>query len=147
MGWLWVTCCGDLWHPRSAVLAAAYDTVSRESMLAALHEVPQASALLPFVRLWYARESAYVWAAGPLTHRITQAEGAEKGDPVMPALYALFAPAIRDLQADLGPDEQAMAYLDDAYILAPPHRVMQLYHRLPSGVPSSDSILTNPRVQ
>ena len=63
----------------SVDISAAYDTVSRESMLAALREVPQASALLPFVRLWYARESVYVWAAGPLTHRITQAEGGEQG--------------------------------------------------------------------
>ena len=99
-------------------------------MLSALREVPQASALLPFVRLWYARESAYVWAAGSQAHRITQAEGGEQGDPLMPALFALaFAPALRDLHADLRPDEQALAFLHDAYILAPPHRALQLYHR------------------
>ena len=63
-------------------------------------------------------------------HRITQAEGGEQGDPLMPALFALaFAPALRDLHADLRPDEQALAFLDDAYILAPPHRVLELYQR------------------
>ena len=70
-------------------------------MLSAL-QVPQASAPMPFVRLWYARESVYVWAAGSQAHRITQAEGGEQGDPLMPALFALaFAPALRDLHADL----------------------------------------------
>ena len=76
------------------------------------------------------RESVYVWAAGSQAHRITQAEGGEQGDPLMPALFAsAFAPARRDLHADLRPDEQALAFLDDAYILAPPHRALQLYHR------------------
>ena len=56
----------------SVDISAAYDTVSREDMLSALREVPQASALLPFVCLWYARESVYVWAAGSQTHRITR---------------------------------------------------------------------------
>ena len=77
----------------SVDISAAYDTVSREAMLSALREVPQASALLPFVRLWYARESVYVWAAGSQAHRITQAEGGEQGDPLMPALFALHLPS------------------------------------------------------
>ena len=114
----------------SVDISAAYDTVSREAMLFALREVPQASALLPFVRFWYAREFVYVWAAGSQAHRITQAEGGEQGDPLMPALFALaFAPALRDLHADLRPDEQALAFLDDAYILAPPHHVLELHQR------------------
>ena len=77
----------------SVDISAAYDTVSREAMLSALREVPQASALMPFVRLWYARESVYVWAASSQAHRITQAEGGEQGDPLMPALFAL-APSV-----------------------------------------------------
>ena len=46
----------------SVDISAAYDTISREAMLCALREVPQASAQMPFVRLWYARETVYVWA-------------------------------------------------------------------------------------
>ena len=46
----------------SVDISAACDTVSREAMLFALREVPQASALMLFVRLSYARESVYVWA-------------------------------------------------------------------------------------
>ena len=95
-------------------------------MLSAL-QMPQASAPMPFVGLWYARESVYVWAAGSQAHRITQAEGGEQGDPLMPALFALaFAPALRDLHADLRPDEQALAFFDDAYLLAPPHHALRL---------------------
>ncbi|CAE7610960.1 unnamed protein product [Symbiodinium natans] len=52
--------------------------------------------------------------------------------------------AIRDLQADLGPDEQAMAYLDDAYISAPPHRVTQLYHRLEAHSTAACQLRLNP---
>ena len=49
----------------------------------------------------------------------------------MPAMFSLgFGPALRDLQADLGPGEHALAYLDDAYILASPARAIELYHRL-----------------
>ena len=62
----------------SVDISAPYDTASREAMLSALREVPQASALMPFVRLWYARESVYIWAAGSQAHRITQAEGGEQ---------------------------------------------------------------------
>ena len=125
----------------SVDISAAYDTVSREAMLSALREVPQASV----VRLWYARESVYVWAAGSQAHRITQAEGGEQGDPLMPALFALaFAPALRDLHADLRPDEQALAFLDDAYILAPPHRALQLYHRFEGHAMHRAQLRLNP---
>ena len=34
---------------------------------------------------------------------------------------------VRDLHVDLRPNEQAVAFLDDTCILAPPHRVLQLY--------------------
>ena len=123
----------------SVDISAAYDTVSREAMLSALREVPQV------VRLWYARESVYVWAAGSQAHRITQAEGGEQGDPLMPALFALaFAPALRDLHADLRPDEQALAFFDDAYILAPPHRALQLYHRFEGHAMHRAQLRPNP---
>ena len=92
-------------------ISAADDTISREAMLSVISliaAVPDASALPPFARLWYARESVYVWTAGSHSHRVTQAEGGEQGDPLMPALFSLaFAPALRDLQADVRADEDA----------------------------------------
>ena len=69
--------------------AAAYDVVSREAMLAALRDAQSVQAVLPFARMWYARESRYVWAAGDRSHCILQAEGGEQGDPLMPAMFSL----------------------------------------------------------
>ena len=75
--------------------------------------------LLPFARLWYARESVYLWRAGEHSHRISQSEGGEQGDPLMPALFSVaLAPALHDLQRELRPTEQVLAYLDDVDILA-----------------------------
>ena len=71
----------------SVDVTAAYDLISRQAMLQALQRTPEASALLPFMRLWYARASSYVWAAGPEVHRITQAVGGEQGEPLMPAVF------------------------------------------------------------
>ena len=100
-------------------------------MLTALRDEPSVRPVLPFARLWYARESAYVWDAGARSHRITQAEGGEQGDPLMPAMFSLaLQPALRALQPELRAGEQALAYLDDVYILASPARVVELYRRL-----------------
>ena len=42
----------------------AYDTIARHSMLQALQAVPEAHRCLPFVRLFYAQPSTYVWHDG-----------------------------------------------------------------------------------
>ena len=55
-----------------------------------------------------------------------------------------FAPALRDLHADLRPDEQALAFLADAYILAPPHRALQLYHRFDGHAMHRAQLRPNP---
>eukprot|EP00439_Symbiodinium_sp_Y106_P009960 s16766_g1.t1 len=89
---------------------AAYDLVSREAMLTAVRDFPALSPLLPFARLWYARESVYLWCAGDQSHRITQSEGNEQGDPLMPALFSVaLAPALHDLHRELRPTEQVLA--------------------------------------
>ena len=55
-------CAAD---PRLTVVsldaAAAHDGMSRQTVLRELKEVPEASALLPFVRLWLGRTSTYFW--------------------------------------------------------------------------------------
>ena len=49
--------------------------------------VPEANRCRPFVRLFYAQPSTYVWHdSDGNAHTITQAEGREQGDPLMPAL-------------------------------------------------------------
>ena len=70
----------------------AYDHVSRASMLQGLRHTPHAQDALPFVRLFYSQPSTYLWVddSGHV-HRITQADGGEQGDPLMPALFSLGA--------------------------------------------------------
>ena len=46
--------------------------------------------LIPYVRLWYDRQSHFLWTDDARKmHDILQGEGGEKGDPLMPALFAL----------------------------------------------------------
>ena len=98
---------------------AAYDLVSRKAMLTAVRDSPAFPSLLPFACLWYARESVYLWHAGEHSHCISQLKGGEQGDPLMPALFSVaLAPALHDLQRELRPTEQVLAYLDDVDILA-----------------------------
>ncbi|MEC7291582.1 MAG: aminotransferase, partial [Pseudomonadota bacterium] len=51
---------------------------ARAAMLAALAELPEGSATLPFVKLFYGQASRYLWNndAGE-THEALQAEGGE----------------------------------------------------------------------
>ena len=59
----------------------AYDHIRRAEMLSKLQELPKASAMLPFVRMFYAAPSAYLWEHEDGTqHDITQGEGGEQGD-------------------------------------------------------------------
>ena len=63
----------------------AYDHVLRSAMLGRLHSMPAARSLLPFVRMSYAQPSSYQWIdAGGEARSVTQAEGGEQGNPLMP---------------------------------------------------------------
>ncbi|CAE7246381.1 unnamed protein product, partial [Symbiodinium sp. CCMP2592] len=107
-----------------AEAAAAYDGMSRQMVLRELTEVPQASALLPFVRLCLGRTSTYCWQQGAHTRHLQQGEGVEQGDPLSPALFSLgLRAALRDLQVDVRPElgERVLAYLDEVTFLARPH--------------------------
>ena len=44
--------------------AVAYGFVSREAMLTALRDTRSTLPVFPSARMWYARESCYVWAVG-----------------------------------------------------------------------------------
>ena len=110
----------------------AYDHVSRASMLQGLLNTPNAQAALPFVRQFYSQPSTYLWTDDTgQVHRITEADGGEQGDPLMPALFSLGLDfTLRAFQRDLLPGERAAAFLDDIYVTAPPHRIRQLFDRL-----------------
>ena len=63
----------------------AYDHVLRSAMLVRLSGMPGARALLPS----YANPSSYLWFDNQGQRRtVTQAEGGEQGDPLMPLLFS-----------------------------------------------------------
>ena len=101
-------------------------------MLSGLFHTPEANRCLPFVRLWYTTASEYVWHdANGNQHTITQAEGGEQGDPLMPALFSLGQePALQAVQAQLQPGEVIYAFLDDIYAVVQPERVRAVYDLL-----------------
>ena len=120
-------------NPTHTVLSVdgigAYDTISRESMLRGLMTVPTANRSLPFVRTFYCQPSQYVWHDDQGRHHlISQAEGGEQGDPLMPALFSLGqSTALQAIHSQLHPTETLLAYLDDIYAVVAPDRVRTVY--------------------
>lgn len=97
----------------------AYDHIRRSSMLGKLRELPQAQAMLPFVLLFYGDASTYTWfdSQGE-PHEISQGEGGEQGDPLMPALFALgLHDALVSAASQLHSEDKLVAFLDDLYLL------------------------------
>ena len=135
-------CIGHLFRaacdsdPTSCVLSidgiGAFDHVRRAAMLGKLYSLPNAKAILPFVRVSYASPTRYVWRDDDgVDHDIVQGEGGEQGDPLMPLLFALgIHEALRDVSARLRPGEDLCAVLDDVYALCPPERVRPIYDML-----------------
>ena len=122
--------------PNATVLSidfiSAYDLISRRAMLEALRRVPGGDQVLPFVRLFYDRQSTYIWEddAGTV-HHIVQGEGGEQGDPLMPFLFALGQHgALQAVQNNLGPTERLLAFLDDVYRVTTPERVAHSFATL-----------------
>ncbi|CAK8990588.1 Retrotransposable element SLACS 132 kDa protein (ORF2) [Includes: Reverse transcriptase] [Durusdinium trenchii] len=107
----------------------AYDTIARSSMLQALAEVEGTNTCLAFVRQFYATTSTYIWHDhNGQPHEVSQAEGGEQGDPLMPALFSLGQrTALQTVHSNLEPGETLFAFLDDVYVVLPPHRVRPVY--------------------
>ena len=101
-------------------------------MLQELLQLPTANRCIPFVRMFYGQQSQFVWHdTQGHAHVITQAEGGEQGDPLMPALFALGQrPALREVQRQSAPNEYLMAFLDDIYVAVTPQRVRPVYDLL-----------------
>ena len=98
-------------------------------MLQGLEKVPGGSAASPFVRLFYAEPSTYLWQDDVgTTHRIHQGEGSEQGDPLMPLLYSLGQhAALVAMHARLHPGGKLFAYLDDVWLVSQPERVGEVH--------------------
>ena len=110
----------------------AYDHVSRSAMLERLSRMPKARAILPFVRLSYGQPSTYSWwDQNGVKRAVSQAEGGEQGDPLMPLLFSIgIQGALEEVAGTLEAGEQLCAFLDDIYVLCQPHRVKTLYDEL-----------------
>ena len=114
--------------PRLTILSVdgigAYDHILRSAMLGRLLQMPGARQILPFVRLSYAQPSTYGWFDEDGQRRaVSQAEGGEQGDPLMPLLFTIgIQSALEEVARSLEPGEQLCAFLD-IYLLCPPSRV------------------------
>ena len=96
----------------------AYELISRNAMLEGLLRVDGGDQILPFVRMFYSGPSTYLWEDEMgVTQHITQGEGGEQGDPLMPMLFALSQhKSLVETQARLSDNEHLFAFLDDVYI-------------------------------
>ena len=109
--------------PQCVIMAidgiGAFDNISRSAMLSKLCSLPGASALLPFVRMFYTHPSEYLWEdAARVQHRIVQGEGGEQGDALMPMLYSLGQhEGLVAARAQLPPPDGVIADLDDIYLI------------------------------
>ena len=64
--------------------------MSRAAMLQRLVNMEEGRAILPFVRLSYGSPSSYQWFNEDGECRtVTQVEGGEQGDPLMPLLFSI----------------------------------------------------------
>ena len=94
--------------------------------------MPKARAILPFVRLSCGAPSSDSRQddAGRL-RTVTQGEGGEQGDPLMPLLCSIgINGALEDVAAHLKDGEQLCAFVDDVYVFCQPHRVVPLFKLL-----------------
>ena len=94
--------------------------------------MPTARTILPFIRLSYGSNSRYTWVDDEGRQRtVTQAEGGEQGDPLMPLLFSIgIQGALEEVAISLVTGEHLCAYLDDVYLLSTPERVVPLYKLL-----------------
>ena len=123
-------------NPTATILSVdgvgAYDHVLRSAMTERLLHMQKARTILPFVRLSYGSPSSYSWEDDVGTQRtVTQAEGGEQGDPLMPLLFSIaIHGALEEVPAHLEDGEQLCAFLDDVYVLCLPNRVAPLFKLL-----------------
>ena len=79
--------------------------------------MPDAKALIPFVMLSYSEPSTYDWVDDKGNRRtVSQAEGGEQGDPLMPLLFSIgIQGALEEVSGSLEVRELLCAFLDDIY--------------------------------
>ena len=109
-------------HPDKVIVSidgvGAFDHVCRARMFEQLMSSPTLQGLVLFVRQWYGSASKFVWVDdNGEAHIITQGDGGEQGDALMPALFCLaLHPALEHLREVLPENATVVAYLDDLYV-------------------------------
>ena len=86
---------------------------------------PSLDVILPFVLQFHGRPSTHLWGVEEgVVREIQQGEGGEQGDPLMPALFALWQhQALVAEQETLQPTERLLAFLGDVYVPSVPARI------------------------
>ena len=109
----------------------AYDNISRRAMLQGVLRMPSGDRILPFLKQFYSSPSTYIWEDDMGTqHEVTQGEGGEQGDPLMPMLFCLGQHgALAAVEGRLKASEKLFAFLDDIYLICQPDRVQDV-HRI-----------------
>ena len=116
-------------------------TLFKSSTLGRLKNKPKARAILPFVRLSCAQPSRYSWVEEGHHRTVTQAEGGEQSDPLMPLLFSIgIQQALEEVAVAMLPRQQLSAFLDDVRICQP-DRVGPLYELL------EEALLRNAGIQ
>ena len=114
----------------------AFDLGFRQAMLQGLLRVAGGCSALLFVMQFYGAPSSHLWEdQDGVVHTITQVEGGEQGDRLMPALFSLGAhPALQALQAQLREDERLFAFLDDVCVVCSPDWVNAIFGLLQNAL-------------
>jgi len=97
----------------------AFDHVCRARFFEELLAHSELRDILPFVRQWYGGASKFSWHDDEgVAHEISQGDGGEQGDALMPALFCLaLRRALQEIQGILPRDAYVFAYLDDVYVI------------------------------
>jgi len=97
----------------------AFGHVPRGAMFRQLLAVLGLHSLLPYVRLWYGRQSRFLWTddAGDV-QEMNQGEGGEPGNPPMPSVLALAQhDSLAAARARLQGDDYFFAFFDYLYVV------------------------------
>ena len=126
--------------PETVVLSldgvGAFDHVKRAAFFKKLESLENLRPLLPVVGLLYGSESRFLWtdAAGQ-TNVVRQAEGGERGDPLMPALLALAQhDALVEAASKLNPNERVFSFLEDLYVTTSKQRARVVFDTVSESV-------------
>ena len=103
----------------------AFDSISRRAMLTGLAQVAGGASTLPFVRMFYASPSQYLWDDDDgVSHTVPQGEGGEQGDAMMPLLFSLGQhDALQAANQNMREGEFLFAFHDDVVMVTNPDRV------------------------